>query len=80
MFRKDYDVANSWGTRHYLLIRRVLGDRKRLYFLKHMESLTLHLKRWTFQMTIAVVIKKSYFHVIFNSHIVCNILYCNMHF
>jgi hypothetical protein len=38
---KGYDVADCWGTTHHLVMRRVLGDRKRQYFLKHLDRPTL---------------------------------------
>ena len=39
---KGYDVADCWGTTHYLVMRRRLGDdRKRQYFGKHLERPTL---------------------------------------
>jgi hypothetical protein len=45
MVREGYDVADCWGTTHYLVMRRRLwGDRKRQYFLKHLERPTLDLE------------------------------------
>jgi hypothetical protein len=44
MLREGYDVADCWGTTHYLLMRRLWGDRKRQYFLKHLERPTLDLE------------------------------------
>jgi hypothetical protein len=45
MVREGYDVADCWGTTHYLVMRRRLwSDRKRQYFLKHLERPTLDLE------------------------------------
>jgi hypothetical protein len=45
MMREGYDVADCWGTRHYLEMRRRLGDdHKRQYFLKHLDRPTLDLE------------------------------------
>ena len=45
MLREGYDVADCWGTTHYLVMRRRLGDdHKRQYFGKHLERPTLDLE------------------------------------
>ena len=40
MLQEGYDVVDCWGTRHYLVMRRLLGQRKRLLCLKHDKPLS----------------------------------------
>jgi hypothetical protein len=45
MLREGYDVANCWGTTHYLVMLRLHGDdHNRQCFLKHLERSTLDLE------------------------------------
>ena len=44
MIQRGYDLADCWGTEHYLVMRRLLGERHRLYSLKLGRAFAKYLK------------------------------------